>query len=480
MDNLDQSLITPPVNNGTAFGKPIIEKGSNVKKIVLIIFVVFFSLALVSGVSAYFYVTRIAVVSIEKVMTNLEATKSVQFQVKSNFDITPKKPSQDASSSLELGMPDYSSMAGGLIPTDPASGEIIVQGAIDSTDKNNDKGWVTLSLLAQTKAESKKFEVEAKFKDKVNYVKINTMPTLGNFDLNFITNKWIKIDISSNGEKGGISELFGKVDALKAEAVQQNQVEIDKQQAEFKDFLTKNPVLIITNKFLPTRLDGAFVYHVAYKVNEENLRKILEKTYSLDVSNTSTNPDDPFVAFAEQMQANNQKRVDSLVLVFKNLTGEIWLGMADLLPRQITFNLTSENQATFDKLSGNGTLTFSNYNQPVEVTFPEQSISIDQIMQEFMGQMFGGLDTGLGNDTSTALIGTDLGQNHVNLGTSSILNDNTDISLVGADANLDSDKDGLPDAIEKSLGTDSNNVDTDGDGYSDNTEFLSGHDPLKK
>lgn len=43
---------------------------------------------------------------------------------------------------------------------------------------------------------------------------------------------------------------------------------------------------------------------------------------------------------------------------------------------------------------------------------------------------------------------------------------------------LDSDKDGLPDSIEKVLGTNINNSDTDGDTYDDLSEIKSGYSPL--
>jgi len=43
---------------------------------------------------------------------------------------------------------------------------------------------------------------------------------------------------------------------------------------------------------------------------------------------------------------------------------------------------------------------------------------------------------------------------------------------------VDTDGDGIPDALEKLLGTDPNKADTDGDGYNDKTEILSGYDPL--
>ena len=46
------------------------------------------------------------------------------------------------------------------------------------------------------------------------------------------------------------------------------------------------------------------------------------------------------------------------------------------------------------------------------------------------------------------------------------------------DKELDADQDGLPDYIEKVLGTDENNADTDGDSYSDFDEIKNGYNPL--
>jgi hypothetical protein len=43
---------------------------------------------------------------------------------------------------------------------------------------------------------------------------------------------------------------------------------------------------------------------------------------------------------------------------------------------------------------------------------------------------------------------------------------------------IDTDNDGIPDSLEKLLGTNPKKDDTDGDGYSDKTEILSGYNPL--
>lgn len=54
----------------------------------------------------------------------------------------------------------------------------------------------------------------------------------------------------------------------------------------------------------------------------------------------------------------------------------------------------------------------------------------------------------------------------------------TEIGIEKADVGLDSDNDGLPDNLEKILGTDLKNSDTDGDNYKDEEEIKNGYSPL--
>ncbi|MCK5123235.1 MAG: hypothetical protein KAQ87_03760 [Candidatus Pacebacteria bacterium] len=59
-------------------------------------------------------------------------------------------------------------------------------------------------------------------------------------------------------------------------------------------------------------------------------------------------------------------------------------------------------------------------------------------------------------------------------------NESSPEEVIKAEINkeLDTDQDGLPDYLEKILGTDENNPDTDGDNYSDFEEIKSGYNPL--
>ncbi|MCK4592721.1 hypothetical protein KAT63_04795 [Candidatus Parcubacteria bacterium] len=56
-----------------------------------------------------------------------------------------------------------------------------------------------------------------------------------------------------------------------------------------------------------------------------------------------------------------------------------------------------------------------------------------------------------------------------------VLEDKKEVEI---DKELDTDQDGLPDYLEKIIGTDINNSDTDGDSYSDFEEIKNGYNPL--
>lgn len=63
--------------------------GGHKKRFGIVILVIILLLLLGGGVYGYFY--KIADVNLEKVMSSFEKVNSVQFQIKANFDLIPKK-----------------------------------------------------------------------------------------------------------------------------------------------------------------------------------------------------------------------------------------------------------------------------------------------------------------------------------------------------------------------------------------------------
>lgn len=92
-------------------------------------------------------------------------------------------------------------------------------------------------------------------------------------------------------------------------------------------------------------------------------------------------------------------------------------------------------------------------------------------------------DTGFSVEDGTAFMDTEADAPAPKLDTADIISAASDTGANTADVvdpmTVDSDKDGVPDVVEKYLGTDPNKADTDKDGLLDGQEKSSGTDPLK-
>lgn len=483
MENLDQN-ITDQNNNqyipNSHYVEPDpVKKGK--KKSGLIIFLIII-LFLILGGGAYAYY-RVSNVDLAKIMFNLEKVESVSFKVISDVGLVPKPQDKTLDEVDNYSLFDYSS----ILPTSTTWSKTNITGAVDISDDDNIKSWFNLYFLNDSN--KKEYIIDCVTADKVNYFKINYLPAILSFDLSFISNRWISIDTSAGGEAGSISSIFNTITKMQEEIIEENQADIEVVKEEYKNLLLQNPILEIEKKFLPTYLNGDFVYHVTYKINEVNLRKVVEGYYEIEnrlqeESFEESDLKDEFVIhfmeeYNKNMEERQKQKIENIVKYAKEISGEIWLGVVDLLPRKITFDFYSENEALYNELKVTGEVILSDYNKPVSITLPEESTKIDQIMTELLTKMFA--SSSLYGESLGISLDENLDQNTFDLGDDfSSISENGDVFLVGQEANLDTDKDGLSDFIEKELGTDINNPDTDGDGYSDNTEYTNGYNPLGK
>lgn len=568
MENLDQN-ITEQNNNqyipNSHYVEPKPVKIKN-KKFGLIILVVILLFLLGGGAFAFYKVSNI---DVAKIMSNLEKVESVNFKVTSDVGLVPKPQDKTLDEVNDYSLFDYSS----ILPTSTTWSKTNISGAFDISDEDNIKSWFNLYFFNDK--DKKEYIIDYITADKVNYFKVNYLPAILSFDLSFISNRWIRIDTSAGGEAGSIASIFSTITKRQEEIIEENQVDMEAVKEEYKNLLLQNPILEIEKKFLPTRLNGDFVYHVAYKINEVNLRKVVEGYYKIEnrlqeESFEKSDPNDEFmIQYIEEYNKNKgeqqKQKIENVVKYAKEISGEIWLGMVDLLPRKITFNFYSENEALYNELKVAGEVILNDYNKSVSITLPEESTGIDQIMTE----LFSGLSGVVGTETETKAkddsrrladvkqIQTALELFYMDQGfyplapTSIILGvanstcfnmsgfsilgcDNPYMAIVPSDQmfgyvyksvdglsytintqlehgvgnyqageiiitpngieqgkineilytnidfELDTDKDGLSDLVEKEIGTDINNPDTDSDGYPDNIEYTNGYNPLGK
>lgn len=133
-------------------------------------------------------------------------------------------------------------------------------------------------------------------------------------------------------------------------------------------------------------------------------------------------------------------------------------------------------------------ITFSNVNQVVNITIPEESITIEELIGEIMASFQADIATeeALFNSTSTEEMGIDYiidfedEDNYLmeDFETEEQKSESEDSKLSETDLATDSDGDGLTDFAEINIyNTDPNNPDTDGDGYLDGEEVKNGFNP---
>ncbi len=145
----------------------------------------------------------------------------------------------------------------------------------------------------------------------------------------------------------------------------------------------------------------------------------------------------------EQLKQINKSAQDSA----KNTSGEIWIGAKDYLVYKIMISNTQAGNVT-------SMIEFKNYNESKNITAPESTKTIGQVIYLILT---GPLGQGLAGFSKNLKIGG---------------------KQVISPASTDSDKDKLPDWLESIYGTNPKNPDSDNDGFRDGSEIKNGFNPL--
>ena len=222
-------------------------------------------------------------------------------------------------------------------------------------------------------------------------------------------------------------------------------------------------------------VDEQEVYHYQVGIDSEALLGFytdILKIMSSEIASTEAGSD--FEDFETELEKNKKEILTIMDEILDNVKTEVFIGKEDKriykiaingkfdrkfmeeLERKMKkiekekypelYNESEENNMvsnnTGDELSFNISMVMTNFNQPVKIDKPKDAGDLMKIFEEAVMGFTGGT------------------------------------ALPIADPNLDSDKDGLSDALEDVYKTDKNNPDTDGDGYLDGNEVENGYDPL--
>lgn len=257
----------------------------------------------------------------------------------------------------------------------------------------------------------------------VAYIKFNNVSKLPLVDLESIAGQWIQFD-SRNKEK--------------ASAITAEKLKIIEQIA--RDSYRENEFLQL-KKLTSEKVLGDKSYHYAIAFNKKKLgdfmKYLSEKIMTVDL-------DSPEKIYISQYM---EKAISFLEP--KEISGEIWIGKKDAYPRKLTLFLKNSLEKK-DEFSALFTLFLHNFNtKDFPRVDPKPYITLEE-----------GFIKATGRDLKDFLYRE--------------AKDNIGAKKGVLFADPDTDDDGLPDFMEKRIGTDMFNPDSDGDGVKDGEEFEGG------
>lgn len=370
---------------------------------------------------------------IKKMFINLSNVKTWQYsgEIKTEGNLGDSLTNQ---ADLSLMIP--------LNQNKKVSQTVINFGGLVDIQKINDPK-VLLALDVKTDALTStdvSFGLESRFINQIIYTKLSAVPYLGFFDLSSLKDQWLKVDAKTLKQQTN----FSKSKKESANNQENGQLSLE-QMIQLKTAIQRANIIKITDRLPDVRMDktidGSDNYQYQFVLNPEGIKLFLVE----------------FAKIVEDEELNSIE-VDEMYeeIYGKNelLAGKLLIGKKDLLPRRISFDLitkTADKTKVLWKTSQ--TVSFSNFNQSVQIEVPTSTKTMEEVFGEFSSM----LSSSLKND------------NLSNIGESVLSTDPR--------ANIDSDGDGLSDLGEDLLGTDPNQADTDGDGFADGEELEKGYNP---
>jgi len=407
--NINQSQPIEMQSQTTEFPEP--KRGN--RRIIAILSIIFLLLIIGGGVFAYFKYFKSPEMIIQKALFNYSKITSLEYTGKIDIKIDKGELS---------GMEE-------IFSDEREVGALIsFSGKSEINDINNLKGQFSFNIETNALTKDKfAFGLEAILLENFFYLKFSELPELVIIDLSKLKNQWIKFDTKTLDDEFGGGNLEKKTEKDQDLTPEK----IEKLQIAFQ----QSKVIEITDKLPNEKIEGMNTYHYGFRFNKEGLQDFLIKGNQI----IQDKPLD------EEEISELKEDVEKVEMS----EGEIWIGKKDLLIYRFTLasKINKENDYDFSG-STDLSISFKNFNQPVQIEAPQQTKTPEEIAQEIAEDF---------QKKSIRNIIENWGQEGMEL--------------------QDTDNDGLDDELEAIFGTDPNKADTDGDGFNDKEELLDGYNP---
>lgn len=345
--------ITPP--SGQPPAAPIVASTppapakKSMKKMFVLVAAVFLVLLVGGSVYAYFAYKNSPKIVVQDAFTNMGKVNSLAYSAK--LDVMASSASMKNSPSLLPGLGTSSGKEVGV--------GITVDGAMDMKDPDATKTMMSLHMVTyglglnsiEVNADTRRLGDDA-------YVKLTKLPQLGLFDLSFLKDKWIHVNLVELSKKYG----FNLSKTKKLSDADQKKI----------DQLFSNPKLVRSIKLLADEsLDDKDMYHYQIEIDKSQFLS----AYSGYIDITS-----------EKMLTPQEKNLQLQAMRKLNFTDtQIWIGKKDHLLYKITMNMlyASEKDAP-TKIAL--MLRMKDHNKAVSVSKPDGAIDIEDLFKQMMQQ----------------------------------------------------------------------------------------------
>ena len=328
--------------------------------------------------------------------------------------------------------------------------DLNLSGVVDLVGGENET--TNFSLNFSLKDANKKTEVfsgDYLSLDEEKYLKLNSVDTSNEDLAPFMTalgDSWLNLGDSGFDNFDENGDLVAPTEETQPTISSENQDKLDKLFVE-TDFLQ------VTEKLKNEKVDDVDCFHYAVQLDKEALVSYVatRKLYS----------DTTFLSEA------------ALEVLAKTeiISGELWVGRKDYLPRHLVLNISFEETETQKISTASFDLLLNEFNQPAKLAVPEKVMSYTDFFSAMIDAMINSEDFGF--DAISESIGVVSEEDLDGDGLTNIAE-----ADFGSDPNLsDTDSDGLDDLNEWFFDTDPNNSDTDSDGVIDGVEYEAGTDP---
>lgn len=293
-------------------------------------------------------------------LQKIRSAKTIKFESELTTTkkyITPKKKVKNT--------PDYLNLSY-LEPGDRTS-KIKFNGRADFTDEKNPKMKLDVSMdVGDMLAKEAKFSVI--LFDEIFYIYLNSdgeKSLLNQSDLSFLLDKWIKFDTKSLQKKLNDLGFESKTDATKVE----KKINDKKTKDDIVKSFIKNKVFVATRLKDVKNSKGVYDYHFKLILNKKGLQN-----FTIDASKLIGEP------MTAKEKAEMVKEIASMSFPVSN----ILINKKTGYPSQLT--LSSSQKDKYYSSSSKLKITFSSFNESLNLYPPVDNIGIDELFNTLMEQ----------------------------------------------------------------------------------------------